>query len=49
MLFGETVSLYCENHTEHADTLRGQNAEFSYITAVGTYSYHIVLKVSIKY
>jgi thioredoxin-related protein len=22
MLFGETVAVYCENHTEHADTVR---------------------------
>jgi hypothetical protein len=28
MLFGETVAVYCENHTEHTDTLRGQNAGF---------------------
>jgi hypothetical protein len=28
MLFGETVADYCENHTEHTDTLCGQNAEF---------------------
>jgi hypothetical protein len=28
MLFGETVALYCENHTEHTDTLCGQDAEF---------------------
>jgi hypothetical protein len=28
MLFGETVAVYCENHTEHTDTLCGQNAEF---------------------
>jgi hypothetical protein len=21
MLFGETVAVYCENHTEHTDTL----------------------------
>jgi hypothetical protein len=27
MLFGETVAVYCENHTEHTDTLCGQNAE----------------------
>jgi hypothetical protein len=27
MLFGETVAVYCENHTEHINTLRGQNAE----------------------
>jgi hypothetical protein len=24
----ETVAVYCENHTEHTDTLCGQNAEF---------------------
>jgi translation initiation factor IF-1 len=28
MLFGETVAVYCENHTEHTNTLWGQNAEF---------------------
>jgi hypothetical protein len=28
MLFGETIAVYCENHTEHINTLRGQNAEF---------------------
>jgi hypothetical protein len=27
MLFGETVAVYCENHTEHINTLCGQNAE----------------------
>jgi hypothetical protein len=27
ILFGETVAVYCENHTEHTDTLCGQNAE----------------------
>jgi hypothetical protein len=31
MLFGETVAVYCENHTEHTDTLCGQNAEFWYV------------------
>jgi hypothetical protein len=29
MLFRETVAVYCENHTEHTNTLCGQNAEFS--------------------
>jgi hypothetical protein len=29
MLFGETVAVYCENHTEHTDTLCGPNAVFS--------------------
>jgi hypothetical protein len=28
MLFGERVAVYCENHTEHTNTLYGQNAEF---------------------
>jgi hypothetical protein len=36
MLFGETV--YSENHTEHADTLCGQNAEFWYANVVGIYT-----------
>jgi hypothetical protein len=40
MLFRETVAVYCENHTEHTNTLRGQNAEFWYIKAVGTYTNH---------
>jgi hypothetical protein len=29
MLFGETVAVYCENHTEHTDTLCGQNAIYT--------------------
>jgi predicted Zn-dependent protease with MMP-like domain len=28
MLFRETVVVYCENHTEHTNTLCGQNAEY---------------------
>jgi hypothetical protein len=27
MLFREIIAVYCENHTEHTNTLRGQNAE----------------------
>jgi hypothetical protein len=27
MLFGETVAVYCENHTEHTNTQCGHNAE----------------------
>jgi hypothetical protein len=34
MLFGETVAVYCENHTEHTDTLCGQKAEFSVLKRV---------------
>jgi hypothetical protein len=37
MRFRETVAVYCENHTEHTDTLYGQNAEFWYVKAGGTY------------
>jgi hypothetical protein len=44
MLFRETVAVYCENHTEHADTLCGQNAEFQCDKACGTYTNHWALK-----
>jgi hypothetical protein len=27
MLFREIIAVYCENHTEHLNTLCGQNAE----------------------
>jgi hypothetical protein len=43
MLFGETVAVYCENRTEHADTLCGQNAEFYCVIVSGTYSNHRAL------
>jgi hypothetical protein len=38
MLFGETVAVYRENHTEHTDTLCGQNAK--YVEAAGMYTNH---------
>jgi hypothetical protein len=38
MLFRETVAVYYENHTEHTNTLFGQNAEFVFVRAGGTYS-----------
>jgi hypothetical protein len=44
MLFRETVAVYCENHTEHINTLRGNNVEFWYVKAGGTYSDHWALK-----
>jgi hypothetical protein len=44
MLFRVTVAVYCENHTEHTDTLCGQNTEFWYVKAGGTYSNHWALK-----
>jgi hypothetical protein len=40
MLFGEIIAVYCENHTEHINTLCGQNAEFLNFKAIGRYSYH---------
>jgi hypothetical protein len=40
LLFRETVAVYCENRTEHTDTLCGQNAQFFKVKACGTYSYH---------
>jgi translation initiation factor IF-1 len=36
MLFGETVEVYCENHTEHINALCGQNAETLYMNSVRT-------------
>jgi hypothetical protein len=48
MLFRETVAVYCENHTEHTDTLCGQNAELWYVKAGGTYSNHWALKGSMN-
>jgi hypothetical protein len=33
MLFREAVAVYCENRTEHTDTLCGPNEEFSYVKA----------------
>jgi hypothetical protein len=38
MLFRETVAVYRKNHTEHINTLCGQNADIYYVKAGGTYS-----------
>jgi hypothetical protein len=43
MLFRETVAVYCENHTEHTNTLCRQNEEFYYVKASGAYSNHQAL------
>jgi hypothetical protein len=32
MLFGETVAVYCENHTEHTDTVRTSHETY-YVSA----------------
>jgi hypothetical protein len=44
MLFGETVAVYCENHTEHTDTLCVLNAELCYVNVSDAYSNHWALK-----
>jgi hypothetical protein len=44
MLLGEKTAVYCENHTEHTDTLYGENAEFSYVKAGGIYGNHWALE-----
>jgi hypothetical protein len=49
MLFRETVDVYCENHTEHTDTLCKQDAEFWCVKAGGTYSNHWAFKSIKKY
>jgi hypothetical protein len=43
MLFGETVAVYCENHTEHINTPCEQNAESVNVNAGGTHIFHRVL------
>jgi hypothetical protein len=35
MLFGETVAVYCENHTEHTDTVL-TSQETHYVSATET-------------
>jgi hypothetical protein len=40
MLFRGIIAVYCENHTEHVNTLCEQNAEFYCVKAGGTYSNH---------
>jgi hypothetical protein len=34
MLFREIIAVYCENHTEHINTLCGQNAQFTCVKKV---------------
>jgi hypothetical protein len=36
MLFAETVAVYCKNHTEHTNTVCGQNPQ--YVDGGGTYT-----------
>jgi hypothetical protein len=43
MLFGETVAVYCQNHTEHKNVVCGHNAEIQYVRAGGSHSDHWTL------
>jgi hypothetical protein len=42
-VFTETLAVYCENHTEHINSLRRQNAEILYVKAGGIYNDHCAL------
>jgi hypothetical protein len=44
MLFREIIAVYCEDHTEHINTLCGQDAESLNIMEGGADSYHHALK-----
>jgi hypothetical protein len=37
-----TVTVYCENYTEHVNTLSVQKAEFIYVKSCSIYNYHFV-------
>lgn len=38
VMFRKAVSVYCESHTEHTNTLRGQNAECLLYSAIWSVS-----------
>jgi hypothetical protein len=44
MLYREIIAVCSEIHTQHINTLCGQNVEFFNVTAVGTYSDHWALE-----
>jgi D-arabinose 1-dehydrogenase-like Zn-dependent alcohol dehydrogenase len=37
MMYEETDAVYCENPTQHTDTLCGQYAEFCYVKAAAPF------------
>jgi hypothetical protein len=43
MLIREIIAVYCENHTEHINTLCEQNTEFINIMTGGIYGYQFAL------
>jgi hypothetical protein len=38
MLNREINAIYCENHKKHTNKFSGQNSEFRYLDADGTYT-----------
>jgi hypothetical protein len=44
MLFREIIAVYCENHTEHVNTLCGQNVQLLNVKSGGVYSKRCALK-----
>jgi hypothetical protein len=54
MLYREIIAVCADIHTEHVNTLCGQNVEFVKVKPGGTYSNHRILKgyisdISLKY
>jgi hypothetical protein len=47
MLFREIIAVYCENHTEHTNTLCGLNGQFFDVEVGCTYSKHFALMILI--
>jgi hypothetical protein len=40
MLYSEIIAVCSQMHTQHTNTLRGQNVEFLCVKPGGTYSHH---------
>jgi hypothetical protein len=54
MLYREIIAVCADIHTEHINTLCGQNVDFVKVKPGGTYSHHRALKgyisdISLKY
>jgi len=45
MSYREIIAVCSQIHTEHINTLCGQNVEFVNVKHGGTYGYHLALKV----
>jgi hypothetical protein len=45
MLYSEIIAVCSQIHTKHISTLCGQNEEFLYVKAGGSFSYHSILKI----